>query len=54
MDLETCRLNQHAVQGETSMSLLLDIIEKKELENKNILLSTKIIQRKSIITPPEL
>jgi len=35
------------LMGETAANLLIDIIEHKKIENKNIVLTTEIIERKS-------
>jgi len=35
------------LMGETAANLLIDIIERKKIENKNIILKTEIIERRS-------
>jgi len=39
------------LMGETAANLLLDIIEGKKIENKNIILQTEIIERSSTEPP---
>ncbi|MCG2789412.1 MAG: substrate-binding domain-containing protein, partial [Actinomycetia bacterium] len=39
------------LMGETAANLLLDIIEGKKIENKNIILQTEIIERSSTGPP---
>jgi LacI family transcriptional regulator len=40
------------LMGETAANLLIDIIEKKKIENKNIILDTEIIKRGTTAPPP--
>jgi DNA-binding LacI/PurR family transcriptional regulator len=39
------------LMGETAANLLIDIIEKKKIENKNIILDTEIIKRGTTAPP---
>ncbi|HEX7561016.1 MAG TPA: LacI family DNA-binding transcriptional regulator [Candidatus Humimicrobiaceae bacterium] len=40
------------LMGETAANLLIDIIERKKIENKNIILDTEIVKRETTASPP--
>lgn len=41
------------LMGETAANLLIDIIERKKIENKNIILETEIVKRGTTAPPPK-